>query len=182
MPRLILLAIPILALAALGTAIFLRDDTPPPVLEAAPSPTVAPTPASLTVDVSGAVVRPGVIRLPAGARIVDALAAAGGFTADADRAALNQAALLRDGARVHVPRPGEAPWAGSSGSDAERKVNLNAASAVELEGLPGIGPNTAARIVHSREGRPFARTDDLQARGLVSPRVFADLRDQVTVR
>lgn len=182
MPRLFLLAIPILAVAGLGAAVFLRDDAPPPVLEAAPSPTVAPTPPSLVVDVSGAVARPGVIRLPAGARIVDALAAAGGFTADADRAALNQAALLRDGARVYVPKPGEAPPAGSSGSDAERKVNLNLASAAELEGLPGIGPNTAARIVHSREAKVFARTDDLQTRGLVSPRVFADLRDQVTVR
>ncbi|HUQ17803.1 MAG TPA: SLBB domain-containing protein [Candidatus Saccharimonadales bacterium] len=182
MPRLVLLAIPILAAAGVGATLLVRDDVPPPVFEAAPSPTAAPTPAPLVIDVAGAVARPGVFRLPPGARVVDAVAAAGGFTADADRTSINQAAPLRDGARVYVPRPGEPPPAGSSGSEAERKVNLNLAGAAELEGLPGIGPSTAARIVHSREGKPFARADDLQTRGLVSPRVFADLRDSVTVR
>lgn len=182
MPRLFLLALPVLAVAGLGAVLFVRDDVPPPVFEAAPSPTAAPTAAPLVVDVSGAVARPGVFRLPAGARIVDAVAAAGGFATDADRTSINQAALLRDGARVYVPKPGEPPPAGSSGSDAERKVNLNLASAAELEGLPGIGPNTAARIVRSRAAKPFARIDDLQTRGLVSPRVFADLRDSVTIR
>lgn len=182
MPRLVLLAIPILAAAGLGAALLVRNDAPPPVFEAAPSPTVAPTAAPLVVDVAGAVARPGVYRLPPGARVIDALAAAGGFTTEADRTGLNQAAALRDGGRVYVPRPGELPPAGSSGSDAERKVNINLAAAAELEGLPGIGPNTAARIVHSREAKPFARADDLQTRGLVSPRVFADLRDSVTVR
>lgn len=182
MPRPILLAAPALAAAALGTALLVRNDVPPPVFEPAPAPTAAPTAAPLIVDVSGAVARPGVYRLPPGARVVDAVAAAGGFSTEADRTSINQAALLRDAARVYVPRPGELPPAGSTGSDAERKVNLNIAAAAELEGLPGIGPNTAARIVHSRESKPFARADDLQTRGLVSPRVFADLRDSVTVR
>lgn len=183
MPRLLLLVIPTLVIAAgLGAVVIARDDAPPPVLEPAPAPTVVPAAPPLVVDVAGAVVRPGVIRLPAGARVVDALTAAGGFAPDADRGALNQAAPLRDGARVYVPKPGELPPAGSSGSDAERKVNLNQASVAELEALPGIGPNTAGRVVRSRESKPFARTDDLQTRGLVSPRVFADLRDLVTVR
>ena len=182
MPRLFLLAIPVLVVAGIIAGLLSRDDAPPPVLEAAPSPSVVPTAPPLTVDVAGAVVRPGVIRLPAGSRVVDALAAAGGFAPDADRAALNQAAPLRDGARVYVPKPGELPPSGSSGSDAERKVNLNLASAADLEALPGIGPNTAARIIRSREGRPFTRSDELQTRGLVSPRVFGDLRDLVTIR
>ena len=182
MPRLFLLAIPVLPAAALGAALLVRNDVPPPVFEAAPSPTVVPTSPPLVVDVSGAVARPGVYRLPPGARVVDGVAAAGGFTTEADRTSINQAAILRDGARIYVPRPGELPPAGSSGSDAERKVNLNQAGVAELEGLPGIGPNTAARIVHSREAKPFARADDLQTRGLVAPRVFADLRDAVTVR
>ncbi len=182
MPRLFLLAIPILVVAGIIAGLLTRDDGPAPVLEAAPSPSVVPSAPPLIVDVAGAVARPGVIRLPAGSRVVDALAAAGGFAPDADRAALNQAALLRDGARVYVPKPGELPPSGSSGSDAERKVNLNLASAADLEALPGIGPNTAMRIIRSREGRPFTRADELQTRGLVSPRVFADLRDLVTIR
>lgn len=181
-PRLLLLAIPALALAGLATGLLTREDAPPPVLEAAPSPTAPATVAPLVVDVAGAVVRPGVIRLPAGSRVVDAVVAAGGFAPDADRAALNQAAPLRDGARIYVPRPGEPPPAGASGSDAERKVNLNLASAAELEVLPGVGPSTAARIIRSREGRPFAKAEELQTRGLVSPRVFADLHDLVTIR
>lgn len=182
MPRLLLLAIPLLATVGLGTAVVRRDDAPPPVLEAAPIPTAAPTAPPLVVDVAGAVARPGVLRLPAGSRIVDAIAAAGGFTPEADRTALNRAAPLRDGARVYVPRPGELPPAGSSGSDAERRVNLNLGTVAELEQLPGIGPGIAARIIRSREGKPFARADDLQTRGLVSPRVFAELRDLVTIR
>lgn len=182
MPRLILFAIPVLVAAGVVAGILTRDDTPPPVLEGAPSPSAVPTAPPLIVDVAGAVGRPGVIRLPAGSRVVDAIAAAGGFAPDADRAALNQAALVRDGARIYVPKPGELPPSGSSGSEAERKVNLNLASAHDLEALPGIGPNTAARIIRSREGRPFARADELQTRGLVSPRVFADLRDLVTIR
>ena len=182
MPRLLLLAIPLLAAAGLAAGVLARDDGPQPMLEAAPAPSVVPTAPPLGVDVAGAVARPGVVRLPGGSRVVDAIGAAGGFAPDADRAALNQAAPLRDGARVYVPRPGELTPAGSSGSDAERKLNLNLASAVELEVLPGIGPSTAARIVRSREGRPFAKAEELQTRGLVSPRVFADLRDLVTIR
>lgn len=182
MPRLFLLVVPLFVAAGLAVAVLLRDETPPPIFEAAPTPTAAATPPALVVDVSGAVARPGVIRLPAGSRIVDAIAAAGGFAAGADRAALNQAAPLRDGARVYVPKPGELPPAGSSGSDAERRVNLNLSTATELEGLPGIGPSTAARIIRSRETKPFARADDLQTRGLVSPRVFAELRDLITIR
>ncbi|TME64269.1 MAG: helix-hairpin-helix domain-containing protein [Chloroflexi bacterium] len=72
--------------------------------------------------------------------------------------------------------------AGTLGSEAERKVDVNHASAAELEGLPGIGPATAARIVRSRDARPFVRIDELQTRGLVTPRVFADIREQLTTR
>lgn len=182
MSRLFLLAVPALAAAGLVAAVAGRDTGPAPVLEAAPVPSLAPTAAPVIIDVAGAVARPGVVRLPAGSRVVDAIAAAGGFAPEADRAALNQAAVLRDGARVYVPRPGEQAPAGSSAGDAERKVNLNAASAAELEALPGIGPSTAARIIRSRQGRPFAKVEELQTRALVAPRVFSELRDLVSIR
>src|SRR6266508_737857 len=135
MPRPFVLAIAA-AVAAGLVVVALRARTP------------APLPVVL-VDVEGAVARPGVVRLPAGARVGDAVAAAGGATPDADPAALNRAAPLRDGARIYVPRYGEIPPAGSLGSDAEKKVDINHASAAELESLPGIGPSTAARIVRS---------------------------------
>ena len=130
----------------------------------------------------GAVAHPGVVRLPAGSRVLDALLAAGGMTGDADLTALNKAALLRDGMRIYVPRPGEQVPVGGLGSSAETKVDINHASAAELEALPGIGQSTAARIVRSREAKPFARVEELQTRGLVTARVFADIRDLIGTR
>lgn len=182
MPRLALLAVPVLAVAGAGLGLVARPSEPPPTIET-PAPTPAATAVALVVvDVVGAVAHPGVVRLPAGSRVLDALLAAGGMTGDADLAALNKAALLRDGMRIYVPRPGEPVPAGSLGSSAETKVDVNHASEGELTSLPGVGPSTAARIVRSRGERPFARVEELQTRGLVSPRVFGDIRDLVTTR
>jgi competence protein ComEA len=151
------------------------EEKPPP----APQRTVEPM---VVVDVAGAVAHPGVYRLQPGARIADALLAAGGMTGEADLFALNKAAPIRDGARIYVPRPGETPPAASAGSESERKVDINHASASEIEALPGIGPQTAGRIVRSRNARAFARIEELQTRGLVTPRIFADIRDLITTR
>jgi len=180
--QLLLIAVPALAIAGALAGVALRPPEPPPVVEtAAPAPPPTPPPL-VVVDVVGAIARPGVVRLPVGSRVLDALLAAGGMTGDADLFAINKAAPLRDGMRIYVPRPGETVPAGSLGSDAERKIDLNAASAQDLDGIPGIGPATAARIVRSRTERRFARVDELQTRGLLSPRVLADIRDLVTVR
>jgi len=181
-PRPLLLLAGVLALAGVGAGMAFRPADPPPVVEIAePDPTPSP-PAAVVVDVVGAVARPGVVRLPAGSRVLDALLAAGGMTADADLFALNKAALLRDGMRIYVPRPGEPVPAGTLGSPAETKLDINHASEAELIALPGIGPSTAARIVRSRREKPFARVEELQTRGLVTARVFADIRDLVTTR
>ncbi len=149
------------------------------VVEATPAPTAPPL---IVVDVEGAVARPGIVRLASGARVADAIGAAGGVTPDADPAALNKAALLRDGARVYVPRYGETPPAGTVGSDAERKIDVNHASAAELESLPGIGPSTAARIIRARGLKVFTKVEELQTRGLVTARVLSDIRELVTTR
>ena len=182
MPRPVLIAVAI-AVAAGVAVVAMRARAPAPlpvqVLEATPEPTAPPP---IVVDVEGAVARPGVVRLAPGARVADAVAAAGGTTPDADPAALNRAAVVRDGARVYVPRYGETPPAGSVGSESERKVDINHASTAEIESLPGIGPSTAARIVRAREQRAFAKVEELQTRGLVTARVFADIRDLVTTR
>ena len=182
MPRPILIAV-VVAVTAGAFVVVARARAPEPVpievVDATPEPTPPPL---IVVDVEGAVARPGVVRLASGARVADALAAAGGTTPDADSAALNKAATLRDGSRVYVPRYGETPPAGSVGSESERKVNINHATTAELESLPGIGPSTAARIVRAREQRAFTRVEELQLRGLVTARVLADIRDLVTTR
>ena len=182
MPRIVVLAIAA-AVALGGVVAVVRLRTPPPVPVAVVADTMPPaTPApQVVVDVAGAVARPAVIRLPYGARVGDAIAAAGGATPDADLTSLNRAALLRDGARVYVPRLGETPPAGSVGSDSETKIDLNRATAAELEQLPGIGPATAGRIVRSRDQRPFTKIEELQTRGLVTARVLADIRDLLTL-
>ena len=184
MRRIAVVATAVAALAATSVVLAHAHASAPQEATVIEEPTAPPrTPDPLViVDVTGAVAHPGVYRLPAGARIVDALLAAGGMTGEADLLALNKAAPLRDGMRIFVPRPGEAAPAGSVGSDAEQKIDVNHATATELEGLPGIGPSTAARIVRSRAARPFAKIDELQTRGLVTPRVFADIRDQLTIR
>jgi competence protein ComEA len=174
-------AVALVAGAALAFARLHGGASDVAVVEETPAPTRTPEP-SVIVDVVGAVAHPGVYRLSGGARVVDALLAAGGMTGDADLFALNKATPVRDGMRIYVPRPGEAVPAGSLGSEAARLVDLNHASAAELQTLPGIGATTAARIVRSREAKAFTKIEELQTRGLVTPRVFADVRDLVTTR
>jgi competence protein ComEA len=179
---LILVALAGVAFAALAFSRLHAGDTQAVlIVDDTPSPTRSPDPA-IVVDVAGAVANPGVYRLTAGSRIGDALTAAGGASGDADLAAVNRAAPVRDGQRIYVPRPGETVPAGSAGSEAQLKIDINHATAAELEALPGIGPTIAARVVRSRAGHPFARIEELQTRGLVTARVFADLKDMVTTK
>lgn len=182
MRRWLPLLVPAVAVLAAVAGVAARAHDDPPAVEALVEATPAPTPQTILVDVVGAIAHPGVVRLPAGSRVLDALLAAGGMTGDADLFALNKAAPVRDGARIYVPRPGEAVPAGSAAGSAEVRVNLNAATAGELDALPGVGPATAAAIVRARSTKPFAAIDELQTRGLVSARIFAELRDLVSVR
>ncbi|HEV8229616.1 MAG TPA: ComEA family DNA-binding protein [Candidatus Limnocylindria bacterium] len=182
MPRPVVIAV-LVALAAGAVVVAVRARAPAPVPVEVVEPTPEPTlPPLIFVDVEGAVARPGVVRLASGARIGDAIAASGGMTPDADPSAINRAASLRDGTRIYVPRYGEIAPAGSLGTESERKIDINHASAAEIESLPGIGPSTAARIVRAREQRPFAKVEELQTRGLVTARVLSDIRDLVTTR
>lgn len=130
---------------------------------------------TVSIHVAGAVERAGVYELDAGSRVHAAIAAAGGATADADPNALNLAAELVDGTRVYVPVVGEqlpvdnsvAVVAGSA-APPEGPVDVNRATAVELDVLPGVGPATAAAIVAERERNgPFLDVDELsRVRGI----------------
>lgn len=140
----------------------------------------APSSGELSIDVSGAVVSPGLIRLPPGSRIGDALAAAGGPQEAATLEGINQALLLVDGQRVYVPQAGVTPPAGVVPASA--LVNLNTGSQRELMALPGIGEVRARAIIAWREANgPFARPDDLVTYQLITPTVFQGLRDRVAV-
>lgn len=212
-----------LAVAVLGLVVFFKATNasarpeitlpravPTPATTAptttAPTSTVPEAPSEVVVHTAGAVVRPGVHRLAAGARVSDALVAAGGPTAEAEVDRLNLAAKVGDGERVYVVRRGEEPppevaggtGTAGAGASAGRKgqgdpggtgpgagpgtVDLNRASPEELEQLPGIGPATASAIVDHRTNQgPFRTVEDLlEVRGIGDAKLAA-LRSQVTV-
>lgn len=147
----------------------------------------------IVVDVAGAVVKPGVYRLATGARVGDAIEAAGGFSprVDVDRVGveLNLAATLADGAQIRVPSRDEAAptgggaggGSGGGGGSGSQLVNLNTATEAELDALSGIGPVTAGKIIESRAGAPFRTVDELRERGLVGEKTFEKIRAQLTV-
>lgn len=138
------------------------------------------------VHVSGAVAHPGLYRLRPHARVVDAVAAAGGFADGADTDAVNLARDVTDGEQLHVAREGEStdqtPSGSGSGSGSDALVDLNTAGIDELDTLPRIGPALAERIVSWREqnGR-FRSVDDLLAVPGIGDKMLASLRDLVRV-
>jgi competence protein ComEA len=164
----------------------IRIEAPPPT----PAPVVSPTPAPLRVYVSGAVRSPGVYRLPPDSLVQDAILAAGGETDAADLVAINLARSLADGEHVHVPSQGETPPPAPSGAPSGSRsstpvaapivpLDLNTATAAELEALPGIGPKIAAAII---AGRPYSTVEDLLRVKGIGPATLEKLRPYVTVR
>ena len=190
-----------------GALFLLRRPEPPPIALQAPptaaptaTPSPTPEPGPITVFVSGAVQQPGLYVLAADARVGDAITAAGGLTDDANGALVNQAEPIWDGAQVHVPvaaaaaEPGAAsvpvmaaaPAAGVSGASRAPDlgnlavaglINLNSASAGELETLPGIGPSKAAAIINNR---PYASVDELERVPGIGAKTLDQLRALVT--
>lgn len=154
-------------------------------------PPVAPAPSVIRVHVTGAVAEPDIVyELDDGALVIDAVAAAGGFTAAADRSRLNLAQALDDGARLWVPARGEADEpavvnpdppesddSGDSPGGGRACVDVNEADAADLEVLPGIGPVKAADIVDHRDRLgPFAALDGLTAVTGIGPKTVDRLR------
>jgi competence protein ComEA len=188
--------------AALGTAPGARV-TPQVVSRsgAAPGgfassgPTGAPT--EVVVHVVGQVGKPGLVRLRVGARVADALEAAGGATRRADVAALNLARVVVDGEQILVPKPGESPppagavgsgasggaaGAGGGGGGAGGLVNLNTADLAALDSLPGVGPVLAQRILDWRtEHGRFTSVEELGEVSGIGDKMLSQLRPKVTV-
>ena len=182
--------------------LFAQRRPPAQPIVIAPPPTVAPadkntaaTPAPLRVYVSGAVENPGVYRLPPDSLVQDAIAMAGGNVGDADLIAINLAHPLSDGEQIYVPRQGEASppallstqasglaTGGFKAADlpaqAITPIDLNTATAAELEALPGIGPKTATSII---AGRPYSSIEDLLRVKGIGEATLAKLRPYVKV-
>lgn len=174
----------LLALAALGlasalfAALLVWRARPVPVAVAPPVVSGAAAEAELVVDVAGAVRRPGLVRLPPGSRVADALAAAGGLVAGATTTGLNLARQVSDGEQVLVLPPGAAAAEGQPAGGG--RLDLNLATAEQLDALPGIGPVLAQRIVDWREqhGR-FASVEQLAEVPGIGERKFEQLRELV---
>ncbi|MFN2484847.1 MAG: helix-hairpin-helix domain-containing protein [Candidatus Limnocylindria bacterium] len=162
--------------------------------EVATPPSLAVSSGVVVVDVEGAVRTPGVYALTAGSRVGDAIAAAGGYdeTVDLDAAAtqLNLALVVEDAQKILVPRietaasepsgGGDEPDAASGASVDGGLVNVNTATAEELEALPGIGPVTADKIVAARREQPFASLQELVDRGVINRGQLEDIIDLAT--
>jgi competence protein ComEA len=187
----------IINLAITGAALFWiqRHEEPQlqlltPAVETSANPTPA-IPGTVRVDVTGAVIRPDVYRLPGGSIVKDAIQAAGGATEDADLARINLATELVDQQQLRVPRIGEVETSSSTGAveppatipaSVTVTVNINRASADELASLPGVGPELARRIVEWRVTHgDFKRIEDIkQVRG-IGDATFERIKDRITV-
>jgi len=181
-----------------GEPLVLAVASPP-----AASPAAAASPsaaADVVVYVCGAVKSPGVVRIPAGARVADALALAGGPEARAELAAVNLAAKVVDGQQIVVPERGATVAAGSSAGAAGgaasgsvvaaggsatapgAPVNINTASLEELDTLDGVGPATAQKIIDYRSASgPFKVVDDIKNVSGIGDAKFAAMKDSITV-
>jgi len=166
----------------------------------------APIGPEIRVEVSGAVVSPSVVQLPEGSRVIDAIEAAGGWGERVDplrvEVCINLAAPLQDGGAIRIPTLDDRFLLGTTGincgslyappteiaatsgvqgsSPTSSPVNLNTATAEQLDALPGIGPVTAAKIIAARKESPFLVADDLVARGVISSRVLEQIRPLVS--
>jgi competence protein ComEA len=170
--------------AVTGWLLLHRPSAPAyPAVTASYAPLPAPTPAGIIVDVGGRVRRPGLVTLSPGARVADALEAAGGPLRPRDVATLDLAAHVNDGELVLIgvrgaPAPGAAGGAGGDSGP----LDLNSATAEQLDGLPGIGPVLAERIVDWRtDNGAFSSVDQLDEVSGIGPSLLADLADLVRV-
>ena len=142
---------------------------------------------TISIDIEGAVVNPGVYKLPQDSRIQDAFISAGGLSAQADRKYvaknINLAIKLTDGAKICVPNLEEAvsqvlvPDGSAQGATADTLININTASEPELDSLPGVGPVTAQKII---AGRQYNSISELKDKKVVSAKVFDQIKDKIT--
>jgi len=167
-------------------------EPPPPPPTAVPTPTPAP----LSVFVNGAVVKPDVYQLPPGSRVEEAIAQAQGFTGDANVDLVNLALPLQDGMQIYVPTldetaensdmavrmPETAVAIPAANQNTGTLVNINTATAADLDALPGIGPSTAQKIIDYRDANgPFATIQAIMEVPGIGESKFAEIESLITV-
>lgn len=191
------IVIALLNLVVLGGMFFFwRRPEPEPISILTPEPTATPlptpTPRPLRVYVSGAVMRPDVYELPYDSIVRDAIDAAGGPTGEADLNRINLARRVHDEEQIYVPHKGEesppvsppsGPSSLSPSSQRGGKVNINTATAEELDTLPGVGPAIAQRIIDYRTVHgPFQSIEDIKNVRGIGDATFEELKDKITVQ
>ena len=171
-------------LVTAGAVIYVRRPASQPVEIVEPSPTSTPHSVELAVYVTGAVQNPSVYYLPEESRVQDALEAAGGPTVNADLDRVNLAQRVHDEDRIYFPEVGEENVPSTrTGGSGEGLIDINTASAAELERLPGIGPVLAQSIVDYREAHgPFNTIEEIMDVQGIGKGVFEDIRELITVR
>lgn len=176
----VMLALVVLS-AAVGLGILRGQAAPSESLSVTDVATAEPA-GDVYVHVLGAVAAPGLYVLDQNARLVDAVAAAGGTSDDADLAGVNLARVLEDGEQIVVPTVGAAPPAPGAAPPGDDRIDLNTADQAALETLPRIGPAIAERIISWRdENGRFRSVDDLLAVPGIGEKLLAGLRDGVRV-
>ena len=136
-----------------------------------------PTPAPISVHITGSVVSPGLYDLPVGSRVVDVINAAGGFLPIADKDKVNLAALLKDGAQLDIEMRS---FSNTDGGSTDR-VNINTANLEELDSLPGIGPSTAQAIIdYRRQFGDFQRPDEITNVSGIGSATYDRIKDLIT--
>jgi competence protein ComEA len=181
-----ILKIVIVAVVATAGLVWLNRPAPVAVPEVA-SPGIPITTSSgnpvtthgldqIVVDIKGDVQTPGLVTLPAGARVADAIAAAGGVTPNADVTGINLAERLSDGQMIFIGN------AQSMQLSSDPRINLNLATESDLDSLPGVGPVMAGRIIAWRESNQrFHSIEELQEVPGIGPKVFANLKPLVRI-
>ena len=173
-----------------GLMVFTENKEQGVIIEEAASTERDSPDGTIIVDVSGAVLKPGVYKLSLDSRVQEALVAAGGLAESADRSYvsknINLAAKISDGAKIYVPRVGEvtsplrqgtAVQAGTVAGSVTGLISINTAGLSELDTLPGIGPKTAQKII---DGRPYGSLEDLLNKKIVGNKVFEDIKEKIT--
>lgn len=174
--------------SVVATVVFLINGmTSAREVPVAAQPSIAPdqvvvSAATIYVHIVGEVTTPGIYQLESGARLMDAIFAAGGLTKTADQASVNLARELTDGEQVVVYKLGAAPMVVGSAAGGSAQISLNRASAAELEDLPGVGPALAARIIDWRTANGgFKKKEELLSISGIGDKLFAGLKDQVVL-
>lgn len=181
-----------LASAVTGTVLLVKTtrQSDPVVIYEATGSGVLSAMSTITIDVGGAVAKPGVYELPGGSRIQDAILAAGGLSDDADGALLersvNRAEKIKDGGKIFIPKLGEKPKtisnsvqnisAFTAAAGQPVAVSVNSASQSELEALNGIGPKTAEKIIANR---PYLSLEELVGKKVLSQSLYDKLKEQL---